>query len=92
MTLKFTNETNKNIKGVEGVLTFYDIFDNKILATKISYDEGISANGSKIWKVGRDYNQFMDEDIKLKNKELQNLKYKWEVNTIVYEDGSKETF
>jgi len=73
-------------------LLFTTFFDNKILATKISYDEGISANGSKIWKVGRDYNQFMDEDIKLKNKELQNLKYKWEVNTIVYEDGSKETF
>jgi len=74
------------------VLTFYDIFDNKISATKISYDKGIPANGSKVWKSGMDYNQFMDEDVKLKNTELKDLKYKWEVSTIIYADGSKETF
>lgn len=92
MDLKFTNETDKEIKGVEGVLTFFDIFDNKISATKISYDKGIPASQSKVWKSGMDFNQFMDEDIKLKNTELKDLKYKWEVSTIIYADGSKETF
>ncbi|MBU4351355.1 hypothetical protein L6250_00955 [Candidatus Parcubacteria bacterium] len=92
MDLKFTNETDKEIRGVEGVLTFYDIFDNKISATKVSYDKGIPANSSKVWKSGTDYNQFMNEDVKLKNTELKGLKYKWEVLTIIYADGSKETF
>jgi len=91
MDLKFTNETDKEIKGVEGVLTFFDIFDNKISATKISYDKGIPASQSKVWKSGMDFNQFMDEDIKLKNTELKDLKYKWEVSTIIYADGTKET-
>ena len=45
-----------------------------------------------MWKAGIDYNQFIDEDVKLKNTELENLKYKWEIYTIIYEDGSKETF
>jgi hypothetical protein len=92
MSLKFTNTTDKEIRGVEGVLTFYDIFDNKISATKVSYDKGISANSSKVWESGTDYNQFMDEDVKLKNTELKDLKYKWEVSTIIYADGAKETF
>ncbi len=90
MDLKFTNATEKEIRGVEGVLTFYDIFDNKISATKVSYDKGIPANESKVWKSGTDYNQFIDEDIKLRNTELKNLKYKWEISTIIYADGSKE--
>ena len=55
MDLKFTNATEKEIRGVEGVLTFYDIFDNKISATKVSYDKGIPANESKVWKSGTDY-------------------------------------
>jgi hypothetical protein len=92
MDVKFTNETDKEIKGVEGVLTFYDIFDNQIFATKVSYDDGIPAHASKVWKSVIDYNEFIDEDVKLKDTELQNLKYKWEVNTIIYKDDSKETF
>jgi len=92
MSLKFTNTTDKEIRGVEGVLTFYDIFDNKISATKVSYDKGIPASDSKVWESGTDYNQFMDEDIKLKNTELKDLKYKWEVSTIIYADGTKDAF
>lgn len=92
MDLKFTNKTSRDIKGVEGVITFYDIFDNKITATKIAYDKGIQKNGSELWSAGIDYNRFIDTDVKLKDTELNNLKYKWEAKTIIYEDGSKETF
>ena len=90
MNLKLTNETDKDIKGVEGVLTFYDIFDNKIKAISVGYDKSIPAHQSKVWESGIDYNQFMDEDVKLKDTEFTNLKYKWEVKTIIYADGSKE--
>lgn len=92
MDLKLTNETDKDIKGVEGVLTFYDIFDNKISSMIIRYDKSIPTHQSKILEGGRNYNQFIDEDIKLKEVELENLKYKWEITTIIYIDGSKETF
>ena len=92
LDLKFTNETDKDIAGVQGILTLYDIFDNKISVITVSYDKGIPAHTSKVWASGIDYNEFIDEDVKLKNTELQNLKYKWEVNTIIYKDGSKETF
>lgn len=92
MDLKFSNKTDRNVKGVQGVITFFDIFDKEIKTLNIAYDKGILAGQEKTWNSGTDYNQFMDEDTKLKDVELKDLKYKWEVKTIVYEDGSKETF
>jgi len=92
MNFKFINNTGKNIKGVDGIITFYDIFDNEIKKLNISYDKGITIDTPKTWEAGFDYNQFMDEDIKLRNTELENLKYKWKINTVVFDDGSKENF
>lgn len=92
MDLKFINKTEKAIKGVQGIISFYDIFDDEILSTNISYDEGIDANGEKVWNAGIGYNQFMDEHEKLKNTTMENLKYKWDVKTIIYKDNTKETF
>lgn len=90
MNLKFINRTNKDIRGVEGTVTYYDIFGNKIKAVGISYDKGIPKNGFKVWESGVEYNQFSDEDVKLKDTELKDLKYKWETSTIVYADGTTE--
>lgn len=47
LDLKFINRTGKGLQGVAGVITFYDIFDNEILSSEISYDEGIAADGKK---------------------------------------------
>lgn len=91
MHLKFINKTDKAIKGVQGNLSFYDIFDNQIKILGIAYDEGIPPNDSKIWEAGIDYNQFIDYDVKLNNTDLKNLKYEWVVQTVIYEDGTKET-
>jgi hypothetical protein len=92
MDVTFTNKTDKNIKGVQGDLTFYDMFDNEIKTINIAYDKGILAGQSKVWNAGISYNQFIDEDTKLRDTDLKDLKYKWEVKTIVYEDNTKETF
>lgn len=89
-TFKFTNNTNKNIEGVQGTINFMDLFGNSIQRIQLSYDKGIKAGESKLYDATVDYNQFMDEDIKLKNTELSKLKYEWDVNTIVYTDGSTE--
>lgn len=88
--LKFTNQTDRDIRGVEGTVTFYDIFDNEIKPMQVSYDEVIPSGQSRTWKGGIDYNQFIDADTKLKNTKLENLKYKWSIETILYADGTSE--
>jgi hypothetical protein len=91
MGFKFSNKTAKDIRGVEGTVIFYDIFQNEIKRVNISYDDTpIAANTDKTWVASIKYNQFMDSDIKLNNTELENLKYVWLPSTIIYQDGSSD--
>jgi hypothetical protein len=90
-TFQFTNNTDKDIEGVEGLVTFNDIFGNTIKEVNLSYDKGLKAGEIKLYSPVIDYNQFMDSDTKLKNTELSKLKYEWQINKIVYTDGSIET-
>lgn len=92
MEIKFTNKTDKDIKGVQGVIIFYDIFDKKIQGVNISYDKGVPKNGNKLYNASLDYNEFIDENIKLRMTDLKNLKYAWELKTIIYDDGTKEAY
>lgn len=89
--LKLTNKTDKAIKGVQGTLTFMDIFDNEIKTVTVSYDDGLAVGEAKTWEGSVNYNQFMDEDKKLKMTDFKSLKYRWDANAIVYQDGSKDT-
>ncbi len=89
-TFKFTNTTNKNIEGFEGDIVIRDLFGNVIKEAEISYDEGIKAGESLPYNAWLDYNQFMDEDVKLKQTDLSKLRFDWQVTTIIYEDGTKE--
>lgn len=92
LKIQLTNITDKDIKGVQGTLVFKNIFGDEITSSDISYDKGIPKNGTITWEIGRHYNQFMDSDTKLKNADLSDLKYDWQVKTIVYQDGTQETF
>lgn len=89
-TLKLTNNTEKDITGVKGTITFMDLFGDTIDGANLSYDEGIKVGESKLYLAGIDYNQFIDESIELRQIDLENLKYEWEVNTIIYADGTTE--
>lgn len=89
-TFKFTNNTDKDIEGVQGTINFMDLFGNSIKQVKLTYDDGLKAGESKLYSATVDYNQFMDEDIKLKNTDLAKLKYEWDTDMIIYTDGTKE--
>jgi hypothetical protein len=90
--LTFANNTDKDIRGFEGIVTFFDVFDNEIEALRLSYDQGLQARYEVTLEKAVDYNQFRDASIKLKEIEEKNLKYKWKVTTILYDDGTKETY
>jgi hypothetical protein len=86
----FTNHASKDVQGVQGDIVFYDIFDNEIYRTNISFDKGVPADASFVWEAGLSYNEFIDEHVKLKSVELENLKYEWVPEMIIYTDGSRE--
>jgi hypothetical protein len=90
--LTFWNKTDKDIRGFEGIITYSDIFDNEIESLKLSYDQALPAHHVVTIEKAVDYNQFIESRAKLYEIEEKNLKYSWKVTTILYEDGTKETF
>jgi hypothetical protein len=91
-TLTFANNTDKDIRGFEGIVTFSDIFDNEIESLKFSYDEGLKSHYEVTIEKATDYNPYIDSSVKLKEVKNENLKYKWKVATILYDDGTRETY
>ncbi|MFB3884709.1 MAG: hypothetical protein ACE144_05745 [Thermodesulfobacteriota bacterium] len=85
----FKNLTEKDLRGFTGTVIFNDIFDKEICKTSLSYDEIILAGKSVRWEGQKRYNKFMDEDRKLANTDLKNLKIIWTPEKVLFTDGSK---
>lgn len=88
-TFTFENKSNKDILGVKGSVTFYDIFDEKIKSLSLSYDNGIESGKTVNYRAQTDYNQFISDDKKLKDTELNKLKVVWEPEQLIFSDGEK---
>ena len=88
-TFTFENKSNKDILGVKGSVTFYDIFDEKIKSLSLSYDNGIESGKIVNYRAQTDYNQFISDDKKLKDTELNKLKVVWEPEQLIFSDGEK---
>jgi hypothetical protein len=82
----FENKTDKDIKAFTGQIIFNDLFDKEISSLNLTYDDGVPANSTKNWNAQTDYNQFMDKDVKLKNKDIEDLKVKWIPEKIIFDD------
>ena len=90
ITYKFViqNKSDKNIRAIKGAITFTNLFDDEIKTLTFVYDQPIPAGQEVNWNATTDYNQFMDDDQALKNKELKDLKVIWEPEKIIFEDGT----
>ena len=88
-SFSFKNKTNRDIAGIKGKLTFFDMFDEKITVINLSYDDGIRANKIAVYKAQIDYNDFESDDKKLRDTELTKLKHLWEPEQLIFSDGEK---
>jgi len=90
LELDYENKTDKDIKGVKGVLKITDIFGDKIINLRWPYDRGAPAKQTTVERgVGLKVNQFMDDHMKLWNADMDKLKATFEVQTIIFSDGTK---
>jgi hypothetical protein len=90
ITYKFVvqNKSDKAIRAVKGGITFTNLFDEEIKSLNFVYDKPIEAGKEVNWNATTDYNQFMDEDQTLKNKDLKDLKVVWKPEKIIFVDGT----
>ncbi len=91
-TFDVCNNTSKDIKGIQGILTIKDLFGVDIMSVSLDFTgQTIGANKNVIVSdLGIDINQFKDDHVQLYNTNLSDLKFEYEVTAIVYSDGTTE--
>lgn len=91
-TFEVSNFTEKDIKGVQGILTIKDLFDVEIISLGLDFTgQTIAAGSSVVFSdLGFDINEFMEDHVKVYNTDFDNLKFAYEVTAIVYSDGTTE--
>lgn len=91
-TFKVCNSTSKNIKGVQGILSIKDLFGVDIMSSSLDFTgQIIGANDSIVVSgMGIDINQFKDDHVKIYNTNFDDLKFEYEITSIIYEDGTTE--
>ncbi|WP_429023793.1 hypothetical protein [Aeromonas allosaccharophila] len=87
--IAFKNNTQDKIIGVRGVVVFKDVFGDTIKSINLSNDGDIQAGATVIYNGTMDYNQFMDDDKKLRNTDKSKLIFEWIPDTYLFDGGKR---
>lgn len=89
ITVTIANRSEKAVRGFKGRLAVDDMFGDNVANLEIKQDKAIPAGESVVRELAYDYNQFSDTDSNLRYTELEKLKFTWEPEIIIFEDGSE---
>ena len=80
------NNTDKNIRGIQGVLKVKDLFGNTIQTIGCDFTQQVIPAGKSIEfsDLGIDINEFDDDDVRILNESFDDLLFTYEVTSIVY--------
>lgn len=90
MVFQITNNTTKDIQGIEGTLTVKDLFDKTILEMGCDFvGQTIPSNQTATEdELVYEVNQFIDTDMQFYTTDFEDLKFEYEVTQIVFTDGT----
>lgn len=83
---------DKNARAVKGALVFTDLFNEEKFILRLTLDRPIAPNET-ITETGRgfEYNQFKSEHNWILGTDISNMKVKFLVEHVLYEDGTTQT-
>lgn len=84
----FENKTEKDIRAFKGSISIQDLFDTEIKSINLTVDDPIKAGETFKGTYTTNYNQFRDEDTRLKSKDMDDLKVVWTPEKIIFTDGT----
>lgn len=90
LVFDITNNSDKAIKGIEGVLTISDLFGKEIMRANCDFT-GQTIEPSctaTINDLCLECNEFNDEHMKVFNTDFSDLQFSYDITNIVYTDGS----
>ena len=89
LNLVLTNQTEKDIKAVQGIAVFSDLFDTEILSVRLTIEANVPAGQSvKNDSYSLKLNKFDANQSRLRSIEMENLKMRYDVQSIIFKDGS----
>lgn len=92
LVFEVVNHTSKEVQGVQGVLTIYDIFGEKIITLNCDFTGKTIGPDSKATfnDLGLDINIFEDNKVKLYDTDFEYLVFDYKINQVVYKDNDKD--
>lgn len=84
----FENKTGKDIRAFKGSISIQDLFEVEIKSISLTIDDPIISGETFKGTYTTDYNQFIDEDVRLKNKDMDDLIVVWTPEKIIFTDGT----
>jgi len=91
-TLVFVNTTGQSVRAFDGVLTFTDLLDNKLISVHTAINDAATPGRALTWEGELNYNQFMDSHQRLKEARIENLKIKFHTTKVLFSDGTTKTY
>ena len=92
-TIQATNNTPSSIRGISGILHIDDIFGKNISSRRLDLTGQTIYSGQTVTysSYGMEVNSFDNEDTKIYNTDYKDLQFSYEVEQIVYGDGTSES-
>lgn len=90
--VSFTNLTGKDIRAFDGVLSFNDLLDNRVLSASLAINDPVKADSALGWTGQLDYNQFMDSHQRMRSEDQANLKATFTARKVLFADGTTKEF
>jgi hypothetical protein len=92
MTVGFANATAKPIRAFDGTLDFEDILGNRVTRLRVVITDPIQAQETFRWNGTTDFNQFSDEDRRLRDTRVGDLKVVFRPRKVMFADGTSMDF
>jgi hypothetical protein len=89
VNIAFKNISQGKLVGIKGGFIVRDIFDVEMKKFVISDDSGIDVGQTITWNGTVDYNQFTNDDQKLRNTDFDKMKFEWVPLVYLFQDGKK---
>ena len=92
LTFDLTNNTDKPIQGIQGLLIIDDLFGSNITKITCNFTGQIINPGETVEndEMGKEINEFVDTDVKIWNENYEDLKFSYLVNSVVYAGESSD--
>lgn len=91
-TVSFSNDTGKNVRAFDGILEFTDLLGNEILNANLAVNDPVGAGTTLEWPGSIEYNQFVNKHRNLRNAEPQNIKIRFALQKVLFEDGTTKEY